>query len=275
MPQQETRAPALESRDRRVDALVAAAALLLVGGGLVHACVTHRAFVAQNPQNLAWIALSLVAGGATFFVNGIVGLRSRVLLWAGYGTFAMLAGFNVQALVNGSIARAIPPAERGLLAFLALGVGAGVCQTLGKGVLLSILKRIHHPERGADLLVMGLAVGLGFGLSEVAFIGTRVIETETPISGLGLPGIWERASAVGFHVYSAGLVAVAFALRRAWPVVLVLVVHSLSDWLAGAVGGRVLALSVVVLEGIYTALAVGTWLAFRRASRAAASRVFL
>ncbi|MEW6273178.1 MAG: hypothetical protein AB1689_28195 [Thermodesulfobacteriota bacterium] len=253
-----------------MDAVVAGAALLLVAGGLAHACVTHRAFVAQHPQNLAWIALSLLAGFLTFLANGVVGPRGRVLLWAGYGTFAMLAGFNVQGLVNGSIARLVPPPERGALTFLALGVGAGACQTLGKWLMVAILSRVHQPGRRADLLAMGLAVGLGFGLSEVVFIGTRVIEAQTPITGLGVIGIWERAAAVGFHVYSAGLVAAALALRRAWPIALVVVVHGLEDWLAGAVGAGVLAIPIVVLEGIYTVATVGVWLAFRRAARGVA-----
>jgi len=266
-PHQPTRPTAPASRDRRVDALVAAAALLLVAGGLAHASLTQRAFLTANPQNLAWIGLSLLAGALTFLANGQVAPHGRVLLWTGYGTFAMLAGFNLQGLVNGSIARLVPPAERGVLTYLALGVGAGACQTAGKWLMIGILKRLHQPERTSDLLAMGLAVGLGFGLSEVVFIGTRLIEAGTPITGLGLPGVWERAAAVGFHVYSGGLVALALGRRIAWPIVLVLVVHSLEDWLAGAVGSRVLVVPLVLLESIYTAAAAATWLVFRRAAR--------
>jgi len=255
-------------RDRRLDVVIAVLALLLSVGGLVRVMLAKQAFVAENPQNVLWIALALAAGGATFFANGFVALRGRTLLWAGYGTFAMLAAFNLQGLVNGSIVRAVPAAERGVLIYLVLGIGAGACQTFGKWLMVRVLGRVHRPTRRADLLATGLAVGLGFGLSEVLFIGGQVIAAGTPITGLGLIGIWERTAAVGFHVYSAGLIAIAIALGRWWPLVLVLVVHSLEDWLAGAVGAGVMHVPIVLLETIYTAATLLLWVLFRRAARA-------
>lgn len=254
-------------RDRRLDLVVAVLALLLSLGGLARVLLAHRGFVAENPQNLLWIVLALLAGGATFLANGFVPLRGRTLLWAGYGTFAMLAAFNLQGLVNGSIVRAIPVPERGVLVYLVLGVGAGACQTFGKWLLVRVLGRVHQPTRRVDVLAAGLAVGLGFGLSEVLFIGEQVIAAGTPITGLGLIGIWERVSAVGFHVYSTGLIAIGVAVRRRWPIVLVLVVHALEDWLAGAVGARVLHVPIVLLETLYSAATLLLWGLFRRAAR--------
>jgi hypothetical protein len=265
-PDQRRARAAPATRDGRLDAIVAAAALLLVAGGLLHASLVQRGFLAQHPQNLAWIALSLAAGASTFFLNGRVALGGRVLLWTGYGTFAMLAGFNLQGLVNGTIVRLVPTVERGALVYLVLGVGAGLCQTVGKWLMIALAKRVHQPHELRDVLAIGLAVGLGFGLSEVVYIGTRLIEAGTPITGLGLIGVWERAAAVGFHVYSGGLVALALYRRRAWPIVLVLAVHSLEDWLAGAVGARVFVIPVLALESFYTAASAATWLAFRRAT---------
>lgn len=255
------------ARDRRLDVVVAVLALLLSVGGLVRVLLAKQAFVAENPQNLLWIALALVAGGATFFANGFVALRGRTLLWAGYGTFAMLAAFNLQGLVNGSIVRAVPVAERGVLVYLVLGIGAGACQTFGKWLMVRVLGRVHRPSRRADVLATGLAVGLGFGLSEVLFIGGQVVAAGTAITGLGVIGIWERTAAVGFHVYSAGLIAIGGALGRWWPIVLVLVVHSLEDWLAGAVGAGVMHVPIVLLETIYTAATLLLYVIFRRAAR--------
>lgn len=256
------------ARDRRLDVVVAVLALLLSVGGLARVLLAQRAFVAENPQNLLWIGLALLAGGATFFANGFVAPRGRTLLWAGYGTFAMLAAFNLQGLVNGSIVRAVPAAERGVLVYLVLGIGAGACQTVGKWLLVRVLGRVHRPVNRADVLATGLAVGLGFGLSEVLFIGGQVIAAGTPITGLGAVGIWERTAAVGFHIYSAGLIAIGGALGRWWPIVLVLVVHSLEDWLAGAVGAGVMHVPIVLLETIYTVATLLLWSVFRRAARA-------
>lgn len=260
--------PATATRDRRLDAVVAAIALLLVVGGLARVVAAHREFVAENPQDLLWIALCLVAGTLTFFANGAVALGGRVLLWTGYGTFAMLAGFNLQGLVNGTIVRFVPPAERGLLTYLVLGVGAGVCQTAGKWLMIAVLNRVHQPRTRHDVLAAGLAVGLGFGLSEVVFIGGQVIAAETAVTGLGVLGIWERMAAVAFHVYTSGLIAIALARRTAWPVALVVAVHSFEDWLAGAVGTRVIAIPAVQLESIYTVSTLVVWAVYRRAAAA-------
>ena len=74
----------------------------------------------------------------------------------------MLAGFNLQGLLNGSIARAVPPPERGLLVYLALGLGAGLCQTFGKWLMIRVVGRVHAPRGRTAVLAAGLAVGLGF-----------------------------------------------------------------------------------------------------------------
>ena len=251
-----------------MDIFIAGLAVALSVGGLARVVVAQRAFLAEHPQDLLWIALALLAGAAPFFANGYVGLSGRTLLWAGYGTFAMLAGFNLQGFLNGGIARSVPAADRDLLFYLALGAGAGLCQTLGKWLMIRVVNRVHRPTARVDVLAAGLAVGLGFGLSEVLFIGVQVIQAGTVITGLGLIGIWERCAAVGFHVYSAGLLAIGIALGQTWPLLVVLLVHSLEDWLAGAVSTGHLAVPGVLLEIVYTAATVLLWALFRRAARA-------
>lgn len=261
------RVPHPAFRDRRLDLVVAVVALLLSVGGFVRVAIAHRDFVAAHPQNLAWVALSLLLGGATFLANGHVALRDRRLVWAGYGLFAMLAGFNLQGLVNGSIARAFPPAERGLLVYLALGIGAGACQTFGKWLMVRVIDRVHAPTGRVAVVAAGLAVGLGFGLGEVLFIGGQILQSGTAISGIGAIGIWERTSAVGFHIYSSGLIAIGIALGRWWPILFVLALHSVEDWLAGAVGSGVLRVDHVALETFYSVATISVWVLFRRAAR--------
>lgn len=252
--------------DRRIDVFIFGLALALSVGGLARVAVAQRAFLAEHPQNVLWIVLALVAGGATFLANGVVRLDLRSVLWAGYGTFAMLAGFNVQGLLNGGLLRTTPPDQRGLALSLALGAGAALSQTLGKWLLIRLVNRIHRPRARVDVLAAGLAVGLGFGLSEVLFIGTQVIQAGSAITGLGVIGIWERCAAVGFHVYSAGLLALGIALGASWPLLLVLLAHTLDDFLAGAAGTGQLAIPAVALEAVFSAVAVALWAVFRRSA---------
>lgn len=261
----ETAAPA--PRDLRVDVFILGLAVALSVGGFARVVVEQRAFLGEHPQDLWWVGLSLVAGLATFFANGFVPLSGRTVLWAGWGTFAMLAGFNLQGLVNGGLIRTTPPDQRGLVLYFALGAGAGFCQTLGKWLMIRVLNRVHRPTARTDVLAAGLAVGLGFGLSEVLFIGARLIQSGTAIEGFGLIGIWERFAAVGFHVYSGGLLAIGLARRATWPLLLVLVVHTLDDFLAGALGAGLITLPHVAVESLYTVLAVALCLMFRRAAR--------
>jgi hypothetical protein len=259
--------PEPAAQDRRIDLVVAALAVLLSVGGFARVAVAQRAFLAEQPQDLLWVGLALLGGGATFFLNGYVPLSGRTWLWAGYGTFAMLAGFNLQGLVNGGIVRATPPDAHGLGFFLALGAGAGFCQTLGKWLMIRVLNRVHQPTARVDVLAAGLAVGLGFGLSEVLFIGAQLIHAGTAIQGIGAIGIWERCAAVGFHVFSSGLLAIGLARGTWWPLLVVLAVHTLEDFLAGALGGRVIVLPSVAVEILYSMATIALCLAFRRAAR--------
>jgi hypothetical protein len=260
-------APEAPAQDWRVDVFIAGLAVALSVGGFARVVFDQRAFLAEQPQDLLWVVLALVAGGTTFFANGFVPLSGRTLLWAGYGTFAMLAGFSMQGVVNGGIVRTTPPDAHGLGYFLALGAGAGFCQTLGKWLMIRLLNRIHRPTARLDVLAGGLAVGLGFGLSEVLFIGTQLIHAGTVIQGIGAIGIWERCAAVGFHVFSGGLLAIGLASGATWPLLVVLLVHTLEDFLAGALGGGVVLLPSIAVEALYSLMTVALVLVFRRAAR--------
>jgi hypothetical protein len=88
---------------------------------------------------------------------------------------------------------------------------------------------------------------------------------EAPIAWLGL---WERAIASGFHVYSSGVIALALGrdagpggrARSYVPITIVVVLHAATDFLAA--NGRLVTESIYVLESIFTLAALLTWLLF-------------
>lgn len=77
---------------------------------------------------------------------------------------------------------------------------------------------------------------------------------------VGYGGLCERVSASVFHIYSGGLLALAFASGRLWPIVLVFAVHAWSDFLAGA--GVSLGFSVAALEWAFGTWATALWVVF-------------
>ena len=70
-------------------------------------------------------------------------------------------------------------------------------------------------------------------------------------------GVWERASSSMFHIYAGWLVALSIASRRIFPIVAVLAIHAVTDFLAGI--SDVLPFSIYVLEIIFSIFAVATW----------------
>jgi hypothetical protein len=252
-----TRVP--EPRAWRLASL-AAGALVVSELGVIIA--RNADFVAAHAGTLVWIAGGLAAGLALFGVNGVgVALRD-VGPFLGAGVLALTVGFGVQRLVNGALVRALPP--HGIGAYLLLGLGAAVCQTAGKLIGIALVLRTRPPRGPRDVLAVGLAVGLGFGLTEVVFLGQGNIAAHADLALLPWVGIWERATAVAFHTYSGSLLALALR-RRAWqPLALVLGVHTVNDGLAGANGSHVVTLPLVLVEAVFTLGAAVVWLAHRR-----------
>jgi hypothetical protein len=235
---------------------------VLVAAGLAITVGRNGAFVAAHPGTLVWIAGGLAAGLALFRVNGVgVTLAGGAAPYLGAGVLAITVGFALQRLVNGALVHALP---HGLGSAFLLGFGAALCQTAGKFAGIALVLRTRPPGGARDVLAVGLAVGLGFGLTEVVSIGQGAIAHHAEMGLLPWEGIWERAAAVAFHTYSGSLLALALR-RRAWrPLALVLAVHTLDDGLAGAVGDGLVVVPVVLLETVFTVAAAITWLAHRR-----------
>lgn len=259
------RRPAPAGGDRRrVDLAASGLAVLVATAWVVAALRREPDLPARDPGLLVFVLASLVGGAFTVLPAGIASPWSSAT-WSrvGHGTLALLAGFQLQSLLNGGLAHLVPAPARGLAFDVGLGVGAGLSQTAGKALVLAWLARLFRGRRGPEVLRDGLAVGLGFGLAEIVFIATRLVPQAEPMPLFAPIAIWERLGAVGFHVYSAGLVAIAIRARAAVPAVAVVLLHSFSDTLAGPIGHTVLGLPVVALEGLFTVTTLVTWALFR------------
>jgi hypothetical protein len=243
----------------RVHAILTITLAALLLGGLMVMLVQHRSLLA-NPLIVPWFGLSIALGFGLFFLNGLgLALRGTVLSHLGYGTLAAIIGFDVQHLLNSRLLLWLGPAIalHGAGAML-LGFGSGFCQTFGKVVMTAIFIRRLRPDNAWEGLAIGLAVGLGFGLTEVFLITIQLIESGHRVTGL--LGVVERAIAEGFHIYSGGLIALAFIRRRFWLIGLVVIIHTLMDGLSVALGRSI---SVYFLEIIFLVLALFVWTVYR------------
>lgn len=243
---------------RVVPTLTWFSALLLGGLFLVPIAVHPLAFAADPSTPLLWL-LAWVAAFAAIHLNpGFRWPHCRELPLASYGLVAVSVGLGLQNLVLGPLVLwwgGLPNVSwaHGLVA----GPVCALAQTFGKWAAIVLLLKVRPAPTRGDQARYGLLVGLGFALYEIAILYAPVAwNTAT----LGVLSVWERTSVSVFHVYSAGLVALALWSRRPWLVVLVVVLHGLMDGLA--VATRPLHLSFTTVELVFSALAALAWGAF-------------
>ena len=239
---------------------------LLFFVGLAVVAILHRTYLVQHPLWIPWLTLSLVLGGALFFLNRSHISWASTWPWLGYGLLAAVVGFAIQSVVNGSLVHLFGRDEPfSSFAAIVLGFGSAVSQTAGKSLcLLLIATWLGRNLSPAGLLAAGLAIGLGFGLTEVGLLALQMVFTDAPLSSL--IGVIERVAAVWFHLFSGGLLALAWLRRQLWPLLLVITLHTLLDGIAVA-GAQHLPLEV--LEGIFFLLAAVqyvVWLIYRPTS---------
>jgi hypothetical protein len=238
-------------------------ALLLVG--VAQSCLAHLDFVSDHPFNVGWIALAIALATLTLLANRAeIDLRA-IAPYLGFGGIGCVVAFALQGIVNPMLARWVGPPPLGGGAYLLLGIGAAVCQTIGKWGAVQGLDLLLRPSSPRAVLALGLGVGLGFAGTEIVVIGQQTIGSETALSPPALLSLWERASAGGFHVYSGALVAIGVVRRKVGWIALVVLLHSLLDWLAGAVGAGLVPLPLPVIESVFLAVAVATWAIYLRA----------
>lgn len=236
--------------------------LFLVLANAVRIAFHGRHFVLDHPMNLVWVLGSGIAGVAVFHLNGARISLKQAWAWLGYGVVAAYFGFAVQGGINGGLMREMGGAP-GAAGFAVLGLGAAASQTFGKWLVVRFVGRLGALRTGPRSLAIGLAVGLGFGLSEILILAENQIVRQMGIAAFPWLGIWERAVAVAFHVLSGALIAIAVYERRLLPIAAVVVVHTLEDAVAGAVSGGVLRVSLVWVEVYFSFATAVLWSYYR------------
>ncbi len=235
---------------------------LAMFGFLLTPILAHPAWFTRQPVDLIWVSAAL---GITLIVaslNPWFGWQEyRQVGLAAFGVIAAGMGFTLQHLINGPLVFWWGP-KLAWQHHLVLGPVAALAQTFGKWFALALLLRLRTPSAAVQRLRAGLYVGLGFAVWEITLIYFQVAWAQVAVGYLSL---WERASASLFHLYSAGLLAVALGSRRWWPVLVVVAAHAAMDFLAGA-GGR-LGFSLDGLESTFTGCAVLLWAVFLLAGR--------
>jgi hypothetical protein len=251
-----------DSRWPRIVSIVFGALLLV---GVAQSCLAHWEFVSDHPFNVGWIAIAIALATLTLLANRAeIDLR-MIAPYLGFGGIGCVIAFVLQGIVNPMVARAVGSPPLGAGSFLLLGVGAAVCQTIGKWGAIQGLDLLLRPTSPRAVLALGLGVGLGFAGTEIVVIGQQTIGSEAALAPPALLSLWERASAGGFHVYSGALVAIGVVRRKLGWIALVIVLHSLLDWLAGAVGAGLVPLPLPAIESIFLAVAIATWAIYLRA----------
>lgn len=249
---------------RVVPALCWISAIILLGSFVLPIAAHPMAF-ARNPMTpllwlLAWlVTLPIARLNCCFALSDY-----RDLPLASYGLVGVSVGLGVQNIVLGSLilwwgARANWSWAHGLV----IGPVCALAQTFGKWAAIVMLLKMRSAPSRLGQIRYGLLVGLGFTIYEIAIVYSPAAWAQAV---LGHIAVWERVSVSMFHIYSAGLVALALWSGRRQLLVFVVAVHSAMDWLAVATPSLQLPLAAV--EVAFSVLAAVTWAAFLFAARA-------
>jgi len=247
--------------------------LLWICVGVLLACLTapiiaHPSYFARNPLPIFWfLSVNLAAIGMIRLNRCFVWSDYRLITLASYGAVAVSAGFGIQALINGPLILWWGAGNLSWMHYIVLASVGAAAQTFGKGVAILLLLKVRPATTPREHARYGLLIGLGFTILEISVI--CYLPAAWAQARLGYVSVWERVSASMFHIYSGGLVALALWAKRYRLIALVLAIHALMDWIAGA--GGWLRLSLWSMETIFLVCAAFTWLAFLLAVRAMSS----
>jgi hypothetical protein len=215
--------------------------------------VAHPQLVSRAPQDIVWWALAVLTAAAMVRFNRCVACSDyRRIALAAFGVLAGI-GFSVQFLINKPLmlwwGDHLSWPHHLLLASV-----AAAAQTFGKWFALSILLKARPATSCSQYLRSGVMVGLGFTILEITLLYFGAAWRLVPLDYLGL---WERASASLFHVYSAGVVAIAIGARRYRFILVVFALHAFMDFLAGA--GGTFGISLYGLESLFSSIGIVMW----------------
>lgn len=236
---------------------------LVVFLGLACACLARIQFLRSNPEPLVWIMLSVISGMVLFHINmSSVRLDRRAVEYLGFGLIAAGLGFAAQSVLNGLFLGITRPVTLTWMHHLYLGPVAALCQTAGKIIAVALAFRVIRERTTIDSIRIGLCIGLMFTVIEIVSIGMGVILKQIPLHSY--IGVWERATASMFHIYSAGLIAAALLRGATGWIIAVWIIHSALDWLAGS--AQTIGLhSIHAIETVFTVISLATWLMFLNA----------
>jgi hypothetical protein len=236
--------------------------LFLIGLFAVPVAAHAGAFIRNPATPLIWLA----AWGASLALTALNSCFARTdyreLPLASYGLVAASVGFGLQAIVNGPLVLWWGMDNLTGWHGVVLGPVCAVAQTCGKWAAIMLLLQANPAATRQALARRGLLVGLGFTVTEIALLYFPVAWSG---AALGWLSLWERVGVSMFHIYSAGLVALAIGSGRRGLIVVVLVIHGAMDALALATPP--LQFSLEALEATVSVLAILTWVAFLVAAR--------
>ena len=244
---------------------LSSALILLWIIGLGQTYLSHREFLDAHPFNMGWILLAAALALFWLITTPIRPAYSEVLKLFGYGVAACLIGFSIQGVVSHSILSFDRTTAPTLQTYMWLGLSAALCQALGKALAVALLCFQVKPTNAKRLVTLGMAVGLGFAVMEDLVLSQQAIEKGSALIDSAFSSLFERFSAGGFHVLSGVLIALSWMMRQWRWLLVVIIVHTVTDSLGGAAAGHRVNLSLVVLELIFFGLTIFMWLITRNA----------
>lgn len=217
--------------------------------------------LSTSPGPWLWLAGSLGLALTVAILNSLWLHRlSQAPAALTCGVLAAMVGFGIQALLNGPVVAIIGVANLTWHTHLYLALAGAIAQTTGKCLLVLGVWAALRPGNLLDKMRMGLMVGLGFTLFEILLIWLNGAFTGSTVPQWWL-GVCERGISSMFHIYSTGLLALGLATRRWSLFILVIAVHYLTDWIAGA-NASLLHLPTVQLELAIVPPVLVIWLVF-------------
>ena len=227
---------------------------------LLWVVVLRWSILASSSPTVLWYLGSMIGSLIAFGLNPFSFTSRRfVLRGVAFGMIAALVGFAFQSCLNIPIVAAIGKANLTWRTHLYLGATASIAQTAGKLLLIAGLIQATRMTDTKDKKRAGLLVGLGFTVFEITMLWISVLAAGLPITSL--IGVWERASASLFHIYSGGLLALFLIDKRSVYLGIVILIHFGMDWLAGA-NATLTILTPLQFESVVSVFATVVWLTF-------------
>ncbi|HON56548.1 MAG TPA: DUF5808 domain-containing protein [bacterium] len=195
--------------------------------------ILNYSYLQQNSNVFIWYFLSIFFSLIVFsfvFLKFNADIKDIYIVMS-YGILACFIGFGFQQIFNGIPILIIKMKNIKWYYHIYFAAMAAVCQTFGKFAVILLLMKLYDSKN--TIIKFGLLVGLGFTITEISLITVTIIFNKLPFSSISYLGIFERTAASIFHIYTAGLIAFGLIKRTYKYLILIIILHSLLDFLAG------------------------------------------